>query len=112
MFHPTPENAYAESFIGRLRDECLNQNWFLSLKEAIGIIESWRIDHNDGRLHSSLRGLSHSEHVENRGRTLTAVGLKWREGHLAYLSPIECIGRMLAKIRKSVLPIWSAATKH
>ena len=69
------ENAYAESFIGRLRDECLNENWFLSLEDARGIIESWRIDYNDGRPHSSLRGLSPREYVENTGRTLIAVGL-------------------------------------
>jgi putative transposase len=42
------ENAYAESLIGRLRDECLNENWFLILEDARGIIESWRIDYNDG----------------------------------------------------------------
>jgi putative transposase len=33
------ENALAESFIGRLRDECLNTNWFISLKHALDIIE-------------------------------------------------------------------------
>jgi len=69
------ENAYAESFIGRLRDECLNENWFLSLKDARDIIETWRIDYNDGRPHGSLRGLSPREYVENRERTLIAVGL-------------------------------------
>ena len=69
------ENAYAESFIGRLRDECLNENWFLTLKDARDIIETWRIDYNDDRPHSSLRGLSPREYVENRGRTLIAVGL-------------------------------------
>jgi putative transposase len=36
------ENAFAESFNGRLRDECLNINWFLSVKHAREIIESWR----------------------------------------------------------------------
>jgi len=69
------KNAYAESFIGRLRDECLNENWFLSLKDARDIIESWRIDYNDGRPHSSLQGLSPREYIENRGTTLIAVGL-------------------------------------
>ena len=34
------ENAYAESFNGRLRDECLNTNWFLSLKEAREIMKA------------------------------------------------------------------------
>lgn len=69
------ENAYAESFIGRLRDECLNENWFLSLRDAREIIETWRIDYNDGRPHGSLRRLSPREHIENRGRTLITVGL-------------------------------------
>ena len=69
------ENAYAESFIGRLRDECLNENWFVSLKDARDIIESWRIDYNDGRPHSSLGGLAPREYVEHIGKTLTAVGL-------------------------------------
>jgi putative transposase len=69
------ENAYAESFIGRLRDECLNENWFISLKNARDIIENWRIDYNGGRPHSSLGGLTPREYVENAERTLTAVGL-------------------------------------
>lgn len=69
------ENAYAESFIGRLRDECLNENWFINLKDARNIIESWRIDYNEGRPHSSLGGLTPREYVENTGKTLTAVGL-------------------------------------
>ena len=69
------ENAYAESFIGRLRDECLNENWFISLNDARDIIESWRIDYNDGRPHSSLGGLTPKEYVENAGETLIAVGL-------------------------------------
>jgi putative transposase len=33
------ENAFAERFIGRLRDECLNTNWFISLKHARDVIE-------------------------------------------------------------------------
>jgi putative transposase len=69
------ENAYAESFIGRLRDECLNENWFISLKHARDIIESWRIDYNEGRPHTSLGGLTPREFVENTGEILTAVGL-------------------------------------
>ena len=69
------ENAFAESFIGKLRDECLNENWFISLKNSRDIIESWRIDYNEGRPHSSLGGLTPREYVENTGKTLTAVGL-------------------------------------
>jgi hypothetical protein len=37
-------------------------------------IESWWIDYNDGRFHSSLGGLTLREYVENTGKTLTAVG--------------------------------------
>ncbi len=49
------ENAFAESFIGRLRDECLNTNWFMNLKHARDIIEDWRRDYNEVRPHSSLK---------------------------------------------------------
>ena len=69
------ENAFAESFIGRLRDECLNENWFMSLKHARDIIENWRIDYNEDRPHGSLGGLSPNEFVGNTGKTLIAVGL-------------------------------------
>ena len=41
------DNAFVESFNGRLRQECLNQNWFLSLDGARQTIESWRRDYND-----------------------------------------------------------------
>lgn len=58
------ENAYAESFIGRLRDECLNTNWFLNLKQARDVIEEWRIDYNEVRPHSSLKGSTPKEYAE------------------------------------------------
>jgi putative transposase len=48
------QNAYIESFNGKFRDECLNQNWFLSLNDARRIIEEWRCDYNTARPHSSL----------------------------------------------------------
>ena len=50
------ENAFAESFNGRLRDECLNTNWFMSVRHAREIIETWRQDYNEVRPHSSLKG--------------------------------------------------------
>lgn len=52
------ENAYIESFNGKLRDECLNENWFTDLDDARKTIEEWRIDYNEERPHSSLGGLS------------------------------------------------------
>jgi putative transposase len=57
------ENAYAESFNGRLRDECLNTNWFLNLKHARNIIEDWRKDYNQVRPHSSLKNLTPMEYA-------------------------------------------------
>jgi putative transposase len=48
------QNAYAESFNGRLRDECLNESWFVSLADARATIEAWRVDYNVARPHSGL----------------------------------------------------------
>jgi putative transposase len=48
------ENGYVESFNGRLRDECLNENWFGDLAEARETIEAWRQDYNQCRPHSAL----------------------------------------------------------
>jgi putative transposase len=69
------ENAFAESFNGRLRDECLNINWFLSVKHARGIIESWRKDYNTVRPHSSLGWLAPLKFMELDGRTKMQVAL-------------------------------------
>ncbi len=48
------QNAVIESFNGRLRDECLNEHWFLSLADARRIVEGWREDYNRARPHSAL----------------------------------------------------------
>lgn len=48
------ENAYIESFNGKFRDECLNEHWFLSLRQAKSLIEAWRIEYNTERPHSAL----------------------------------------------------------
>lgn len=57
------ENAYVESFNGKFRDECLNENWFTSLKDAQEKIEAWRRDYNRNRPHSSLGNLSPEEFI-------------------------------------------------
>jgi putative transposase len=57
------ENAYAESFNGRFRDECLNTNWFISLNHARSVIEAWRRDYNEVRPHSSLKGITPKEYA-------------------------------------------------
>ena len=48
------QNGRVESFNGRLRDECLNANWFATLNEAREKIELWRAEYNSERPHSSL----------------------------------------------------------
>jgi putative transposase len=48
------QNAYGESFNGRLRDECLNLEWFRNVAEAKVVIELWRRHYNEERPHSSL----------------------------------------------------------
>ena len=48
------DNAFIESFNSRVRQECLNQHWFLSLSDAKAKIEAWREDYNSYRPHSSL----------------------------------------------------------
>ncbi len=49
------ENGYVESFNGRFRDECLNENWFSSLADAREKIAHWKQDYNELRPHSSLQ---------------------------------------------------------
>jgi putative transposase len=54
------ENAFIESFNGRLRDECLSANWFLTLSDARAQIEHWRRHYNSERPHSGLAGATPS----------------------------------------------------
>ena len=58
------ENAYIESFNGKFRDECLNEHWFVTMAHARQIIESWRIEYNTERPHSSLGNLTPEEYAQ------------------------------------------------
>lgn len=55
------DNGLCESFNGRLRDECLNVNEFVSIEHARQVIEGWRQDYNDHRPHGALGHLTPSE---------------------------------------------------
>jgi putative transposase len=48
------QNAFVESLIGRLRDECLNETLFGSLSQARAVLNSWRIDYNPASQHPSI----------------------------------------------------------
>lgn len=55
------DNAAVESFNGRLRQECLNASWFLSLADAQTKIEAWRRYYNESRPHSALEWATRAE---------------------------------------------------
>ena len=58
------QNAYIESFNGRLRDECLNEHWFPSLLHARTEIETWRREYNEERPKKVLGGMTPSAYAE------------------------------------------------
>jgi len=74
------QNAFVESFNGRLRDECLNETVFTTLTEVRRIVEAWRIDYNTvrphgrlGRLPPAVYGATRGQPEEQRGGTLRAI---------------------------------------
>jgi transposase InsO family protein len=71
------KNAYIESFNGRLRQECLEENWFMSLEDAKIKIEAWRKDYNEHRPHSSLKDETPQAFAEDwqLSRTAKAAGI-------------------------------------
>jgi putative transposase len=58
------QNAFIESFNGKLRDECLNETLFSSLAEAREVLEAWQEDYNTHRPHSALGNLTPKEFAE------------------------------------------------
>jgi transposase InsO family protein len=68
-------NGHVESFHGRLRDECLNVNWFWNLWDARRKISNWRFQYNSRRPHSALR--------TKRRKSLPVIG----EGCFAFNGP-------------------------
>jgi putative transposase len=67
------DNGHCESFNGRFRDEFLNENWFVDLRDAIDKAEAWRIDFNDVRPHSSLGYMTPNEFASR----INSVGLSF-----------------------------------
>jgi putative transposase len=68
------QNAFVESFNSRLRDEYLNEHLFMSLAEARRIIETWRLDDNWCRPHSSPAQLTPREFAEQNGPPVRVWG--------------------------------------
>lgn len=61
------ENGHIESFNGKFRDECLSQEWFVSLADARRLIEAWRLDYNRVRPHSALGNLTPLAFAQQHG---------------------------------------------
>ena len=61
------QNAFVESFNGRLRDECLNETLFTSMPQARAVLAAWRQDYNTIRPHSKLGGRNPAEIAGQRG---------------------------------------------
>lgn len=58
--------------VGRLRDECLNEHWFVSLAHATVEIEAWRREYNEERPKKSLGGLTPSAYAQRlAGKSVT-----------------------------------------
>jgi len=66
------DNGLIEAFNGRVRAECLNENWFLSLADAVEKIASWRRHDNTERPHSALGSLAPEEFAASSGRASLA----------------------------------------
>ena len=69
------ENAFIESFNGRLREECLNVHWFMSMNHARRAIEEWRVDYNTVRPHSSLNNMTPEEFMRKETEKIKASEL-------------------------------------
>jgi putative transposase len=72
------QNAFAESFFGRLRDECLNETLFTSLAHARELLSLWKNDYNTIRPHSGIGNLSPATYAK-----ASAPGKQW-DGALHY----------------------------
>lgn len=62
------DNAFIESFNGRLRQECLDPNWFVCLEDLRQKTEAWRQEYNEERPHSALGDLAPREFAESHAR--------------------------------------------
>jgi putative transposase len=79
------QNAFAESFIGRLRDECLNETLFTSLRQTRGVLAAWQRDYNRSSQRTSRYVVEEhrfcwasSGNAGYLGRALTRRARLWR----------------------------------
>ena len=90
------ENGYIESFNGKFRDECLQQNWFQNIAEASIIVENWRKDYNNDRPHSSLGYLTPKEYLRRKKEEKSGEVYLWMD---------EIRGQVISS-KESGKPLW------
>ncbi len=83
------QNGYIESFNGKLRDECLNENWFTHVWDAMDKVEAWRIDYNEERPHSSLENQTPSEFARKSRAPLGGQDYKYHGQETQRMNPIN-----------------------
>jgi putative transposase len=71
------QNAYVESFNGRLGEQCLNEHGFTSLTHARSIIEAWRHEYNEERPKEVLGGLTPVEYARRLTEKVFANDSNW-----------------------------------
>jgi putative transposase len=123
------ENGFIESFNGRLRDECLNVEWFGSLHEARKTLARWRTNYNHYRPHSALADQTPSSFASQYAKSAerfapmhpSRASEEPRQGFAApadaALDPVPCLPEdihyrsealfRIAHTRDSLLSIWS-----
>jgi putative transposase len=85
------QNAFAESFLGRLRDECLNETLFTSLTHAREVLSLWKNDYNTVRPHSGLGNLSPAAFAKRSDPGTQRDGaLRYTEGSAPLRAPSRC----------------------
>jgi len=107
------QNGHVESFNGKFRDECLNVDWFTSLRQAKNMIEQWRCRYNDVRPHSALNYATPTEFAALGSasfavQSLSSMGTKPHQGNpdgLALLgldpAPSPCQSTLIWRRRKA-----------
>lgn len=93
------EDAFIESFNGRLRDECLNVHQFTSIADAKEKIEAWRVDYNQRRPHGSLGHLTPDEYA--RQRSVSSPSRLTLIGRLLPAQEWSCASRSSRRARSS-----------
>jgi hypothetical protein len=97
-------DAFAESFNGKVRAECLNANWFLSLADARRKCEAWRVGYNKVRPHSSI---GHGAPIELANAAGRAPPTRGTDAGILLLRPVQHQGQVHNKLtRCRCLGVW------